>query len=139
MKQVEPANFSFESFKISYFSFNEENYSSTDLELNFEPQGVYDERNGNFELTLLFTVYGVHTPNSIIFNVKSVANFKFKTPIKIEELPKYFYPNSIAIIYPYIRAFISTMTIQANTKLLKLGLLNLSGLANVLKENTTKI
>jgi len=39
-------------------------------------------------------------------------------------------------MFPYIRAFVSTLTLQANTKLLKLGLMNLSELEEPLKKNT---
>lgn len=42
------------------------------------------------------------------------AVFNFGCSIKFEEIPSYFYANSIAIIFPYVRAFISTVTLQAN-------------------------
>ena len=74
-----------------------------------------------------------------VFKINSTAIFKFSSAIQIEEIPSYFYRNAIAIVFPYIRAFISTLTLQANTRLLKLGLMNLSALEKPLKENTVVI
>jgi hypothetical protein len=42
-------------------------------------------------------------------------------------------------MFPYLRVFASTLTLQANTKLLKLGLMNLSDLEVPLKENVSVI
>ncbi|MBK7039827.1 MAG: protein-export chaperone SecB [Bacteroidetes bacterium] len=55
------------------------------------------------------------------------------------EIPTFFYKNCIAIIFPYLRAFLSTLTLQANVKPLILPLMNLSGLEKPLIENTVLI
>lgn len=34
----------------------------------------------------------------------------------LDDIPEYFYANSIAILFPYIRVFVSTVTLQANIK-----------------------
>ena len=48
-----------------------------------------------------------------------------------------FISNSIAILFPYVRAFVSTLTLQANIKPILLPTLNLSSLQDILRENTT--
>ena len=63
----------------------------------------------------------------------------FNGSTSIEDIPEYFYPNSIAIIFPYIRAFVSTLSLQANVKPIVLPTINLIGLTNELKENTSII
>lgn len=52
------------------------------------------------------------------------------------EIPNYFYANSLAIIFPYIRAFVSTITLQSNMHPIVLPTVNLMGLSEKLKRNT---
>lgn len=54
-------------------------------------------------------------------------------------MPSYFYRNSIAIVFPYIRAFISTVTLQANIPPIILPTMNLTSLEIPLKQNTTNV
>ena len=54
----------------------------------------------------------------------------------LEEIPGFFYPNSLAIIFPYVRAFVSTITLQANVHPVMLPTLNLIGLTEELRSNT---
>lgn len=68
------------------------------------------------------------------------ASFQFSEDvIDIEDIPTYFYANSIAIVFPYLRAFISSLTIQANLKPMILPTMNLTSLSSPLKENVTVI
>lgn len=64
------------------------------------------------------------------------AEFKFQDVNSLEEIPDYFYANSIAIIFPYLRAFVSTVTLQANIVPLLLPTMNLSNLQVELKAHT---
>ena len=139
MVDVEKASFSFESFKVPIFSSNESNHSGSDLQLGFSPAGKYNTNNGEFELKLQFITHESNKVDKIIFELTSVAVFKFSKSIPFEDIPPFFYKNAIAIMFPYLRAFISTLTLQANTKLLNLGLMNLSDLEKPLKDNTISI
>lgn len=38
----------------------------------------------------------------------------FESARTLEDIPDYFYANSIAILFPYVRAFVSTVSLQAN-------------------------
>lgn len=69
-------------------------------------------------------------------NILCKACFVFKEPVAFEEIPNYFYLNSIAILFPYIRAFVSIITLQANINALVLPTMNLASLQETLKENT---
>lgn len=59
--------------------------------------------------------------------------------ITIADIPEYFYPNSLAIVFPYVRAFVSTITLQANVQPVVLPTINLMGITEELKEQTTVI
>ena len=68
--------------------------------------------------------------------VNCVAWFEFQDVERIEDIPDYFYANSIAILFPYVRAFVSTLTLQANVPPMVLPTLNLFPLQKILQENT---
>ena len=139
MMEAQKAAFSFESFKVPKFSYNEGNQIGSEVRLSFDPSGKFNSSTGEFELTLLFVTNNATDLEKVIFELTSIAVFKFSSPIKFEEIPSFFYKNAIAIMFPYVRAFISTLTLQSNTKLLKLGLMNLTNLENPLIEHTIQL
>jgi len=57
----------------------------------------------------------------------------------MEDIPDFFYKNSIAILFPYLRAYLSLVTTQANVPGIILPTYNLSGLEEELRSNTTEI
>ena len=139
MLKSEQASFSLESFKVPKFSYDEGNDNDSNLVIGFSPSGKYNPKNGEFELTLLFISHSPEDSSKLVFELTSIAIFKFNEAISLSKIPSYFYLNSIAIMFPYVRAFISTLTLQANTKLLKLDLMNLSKLEKPLIDNTIEI
>jgi preprotein translocase subunit SecB len=139
MIETQKASFSFETFKVPKFSYNEENQTGADLKIGFMPSGKFHSSKGEFELTLLFITTDATELDRVIFELTSIAVFKFDSKIKLESIPSFFYKNAIAIMFPYVRAFISTLTLQANTKILNLSLLNLSNLEKPLIENTVEL
>lgn len=128
-------------FSISHYSFSKAELNLKNLpnnatfSLHFSPVGQYDEKSGIFELTLSFKAK-VGNKNVVFVECNSV--FSFKDPVKLEEIPSYFYPNSIAIVFPYIRAFVSTLSLQANVQPIILPTMNLFGLQEELRKNTIK-
>ena len=62
--------------------------------------------------------------------------FKFEEVNNFDEIPDFFYRNSIAILFPYLRAYVSMVTTQANVPGIILPTLNLSHLEHDLKSNT---
>lgn len=139
MLEAKKAAFSFDSFKVPKFSYNEGNHFGSELTLGFLPSGKYNPKDGKFDLTLEFITHVSSQENTPIFELTAVATFIFDAPIPLSDIPEFFYKNSIAIMFPYVRAFVSTLTLQANTKLLRLGVMNLSDLDKPLKERTVEI
>ena len=68
--------------------------------------------------------------------IRCRGSFAFENVNSFEESPDFFYVNSIAILFPYIRAYISLVTTQANVPGIILPTYNLSGLKDQLRENT---
>ncbi|MFN0049346.1 MAG: protein-export chaperone SecB [Cytophagales bacterium] len=134
MSEIVNASFGFSSYKILNFSFNEPKESSENISLFFEPSGIYDETNGEFCLTLIFQAKENDNDNFIITS-KIQAVFRFSEAHDFEELPSFFYKNSIAIVFPYLRAFIGSLTIQANVVPIMIPILNLSSIESDFKAN----
>ena len=136
MAEPKKASFSFSKFKVPSFSYKDSGKNETDLKLSFNPKGEFNPKNGKFELTIEFIGFENEKIDEPVIKVIGVSEFLFSEPINLDKIPPYFYNNSIAIVFPYLRAFISTLTLQSNTGVIMLGLLNFTGMGEVLKNNT---
>lgn len=134
---VNKAAFSLEGYRFEEVHLELQNIRpSSNFDVDFLPSGIFNSQSGVFRLSFTFTATTEASGNPVVV-VKCVAFFKFENIHKLDEIPEYFYANSIAIMFPYIRAFISTITLQANIQPLLLPTLNLSSLQTKLKQNTT--
>jgi preprotein translocase subunit SecB len=127
--------FTFSKFRVSKFSYEETGKYNDDLEIEFEPKGKYNTQAGLYELYLTFSAIDKESGKSVM-NIESIAEFLFDKPYTFEELPPYFFANSIPILFPYLRAFVSAFTLQANANVVMLGLIKFSNVAEPLKDNT---
>jgi len=135
MKQVEKASFSFDSYKIIKFSYLDPNQDTDTVSFGINPSGNYSEKNGIFTTQFDFVIkYGENNEKELL-SVTMQAVFNFGGQLSYTDIPPFFFINSTGIVFPYLRAFISTLTTLANVKPLLLGLLNLSSLESVFKEN----
>lgn len=126
-------NYTFEKINIDYSK-----SKSDDIEILFSPKGIYKSSNSEFELNIVFEAKCNGFSENFV-EISCIAHFKFNEETTYEDIPDYFYANSIAIIFPYIRAFVSTVTLQANMEPMVLPTLNLTALEKPLKENTIQI
>ena len=129
-------------FKLDNFVFNKAELDftkrkSSELVLKFTPNGKFFLATKNYELNLLFTASDSESDNVVLVNC--LATFSFQDVMELEDIPDFFYANSIAIIFPYIRAFVSTLTLQANIPPIVLPTLNLSQLRTILRDNTQEV
>lgn len=106
-----------------------------ELKIEFSPRGVFNSDNSTYELDFDVNVECKETGKEVI-SVSCVALFSFNGSIAISDIPEYFYPNSLAIMFPYIRAFVSTISLQANVRPIVLPTVNLMGLTEELKRRT---
>lgn len=140
-KKILPAAFSLINFKFIEFHFDYESAPSDQkLDINFNPSGIFHNNNKNYDLKIEFLASDESKQKVNAFiKVSILAEFDFKNVSSIEEIPSYFYKNSIAIVYPYIRAFVSNLSLQANYGPFILPTLNLSMLEDTLMKNTTAV
>lgn len=131
---MDKAAFSLESYEFEKIFVDYSN-NTDDIRLDFLPSGTYFTDSGVFRLKLEFIASDEELEEDFV-RIECNAEFEFEEPIEFDSIPRYFYTNCIAIIFPYIRAFISTLTLQANIAPVVLPTLNLSRLAGPLEENT---
>ncbi|MCQ2209001.1 MAG: hypothetical protein MJZ34_01795 [Paludibacteraceae bacterium] len=133
--EVINAAFSLVSYEFPNVNMQGEYRPTTEtLSINFSTNGEYDAEQGLFNLIFSTQISGKNTNPYI--SVLCKAKYKFNSPIAFEEIPDYFYTNSIAILFPYVRAYISLLTTQANQRAVILPTYNLSSLASQLQKNT---
>ena len=107
------------------------------INISFLPSGIYQKNKGIYNLTFVFVAWeDEKSQEDFEVKVKCNAEFQFNGPIGFDEIPAFFYPNSIAIVFPYVRAFVSTLTLQANVQPILLPTINLSSLQETLRNNT---
>lgn len=135
---MDQASFKFVNYKVVNFSFNSDNIKGEDISIKLDPSGVYSNNDKVFTLKFKFYAFNKEASHNEHFVYCDMqADFVFSDGVvNLDSIPKYFYPNSIAIVFPYLRSFISSLTIQANLKPIILPTMNLTSLSNPLQQNT---
>jgi preprotein translocase subunit SecB len=135
MNHLESASFKFENYRITNFSFSDPENDEQELNIGFNPSGLFIRDSSTYILEFEFSASGEDDGKQII-NAKMIGIFKFENISDLKDIPQYFYQNSIAIVFPFMRSFVSTLTMMGGIKHLLLPILNLSSLEKTLKENT---
>ena len=129
------------AFQLQTYMFNDiklffEGQKPKGISVFFHPKGVFDSENKTFDLTLLFHASETETDENPFIRINCIGTFKFEGVNSIEEIPSFFWKNAIAILFPYIRGFVSSLTALANITPLILPTYNLGELEGPLRENT---
>ncbi len=133
---MQKAAFSIINYQFDKVSIDLANHKSKELALAFDTRGIFNAEESIYEL--IFLVSASHQEKEKPFvTVQCKGFFKFENVSTIEEIPDFFYRNCIAILFPYVRAYVSLVTTQANVPGIILPTLNLSNLEDGLKKNTT--
>ncbi len=132
------AAFSLDNYRFEKVNIDFSKKISNSLDIAFSPSGRYISKESVFELKFIFAAHNGEVADAFV-KIECIALYKFEKNLQFEDIPTYFYRNSIAIIFPYVRAFISTVTLQANIPPIVLPTMNLSSLEVPLKESTVNI
>lgn len=132
---MEKAAFKLDSYQFTKASLDFNIPDNTELNITFNPKGTFHTERRQYDLAFDVVVECKETGTKVV-EVSCVASFTFEGQVSIENIPDYFYPNSLAILFPYIRAFVSTISLQANVRPVILPTINLMGLTEELKRNT---
>lgn len=130
------ATFQFEGYRIekSVFIRNAGGIAKS-FSIDIQPRGRYFSENNEFELFLSLIL---KDENSIInIEIEAVGNFKLNEQCSDETMKNFFYVNAPAILFPYIRAYIASLTtLSGYLTPIILPTMNLSGLTSTLEKNT---
>ncbi|MEZ7706706.1 protein-export chaperone SecB [Prevotella melaninogenica] len=126
------------NYKFTKATLNFDIPEDAEFVIDFKPSGKLKEIEGTYDLSF-DTIVKCEETDTIIVEVSCIAQFSFMDRIKFEEIPDFFYPNSLAILFPYIRAFVSTLSLQANSSPMILPTVNLMGLTEKLRDNTSVV
>lgn len=138
---MEKAAFRFHNYYFTKAKIEFPTQAERDLDLNvkFFPKGKFFKEESMFRLQLGVIVSSSKDELEMnLVEIDCCAEFVFSEQTELCNIPSFFYPNSIAIIFPYIRAFISTLSLQANMNPIILPTMNLTSLQEDLKNNTTE-
>jgi len=134
---MQKATFSIVNYQFDKVNIDLTNHKGKELSLSFDTSGVFIQENSTYELTFMAAVFSQNVAEPFA-QVQSKGLFKFENVSKIEDIPDFFYRNCIAILFPYLRAYLSLVTTQANVPGIILPTLNLSSLEANLRRNTTQ-
>src|SRR5690606_31914155 len=95
------------------------------VSIDIKPSGVIDEKKKSYAIFLAIDLKD--DKDSFTISLKAVGLFKFKASVKQNDLNNYFYTNAPAIIFPYIRSYISAVSALSGLSPINLPVMNLSG------------
>jgi preprotein translocase subunit SecB len=134
---MQKAVFSIQNYIFDKVILNLENQISQDISLSFDTKGIFFSDETKYELTFSVSAFNDEkTIENPFVYIRCKGTFAFENVINIEDFPPYFFRNAIAILFPYVRAYISIITSQANIPGVILPTMNLSSLEEELRLNT---
>ncbi len=132
------SKFQFKSFRIKRSlieRFNDD--TSKQISLSFSPKGTLNKVESSFQLDLGLIIKDEN--KSFVIEIDASAYYKFEKSVGHDDLNTMFYFNAPALLFPYVRAYISTLTNLSGFEPINLPTLNMTGLGERLKENTEEI
>lgn len=121
---MQNAAFSIINYHFDKVNIDLDNKRSDNLSLGFDTSGIYTVDSKIFELIFIVQVKTEDGEKPFI-SIRCRGSFKFDSLSSFDEIPDFFYRNSIAILFPYVRAYLSLVTTQANIPGVILPTLNL--------------
>ena len=138
-EKAQKATFQFKGFEICESTLTKKENCEVGDEFNLTiiPRGQINREKLQYTLTL--TVLLQDAEENFSAEVKGIGHYGFKDGIDEEMLNNYFYVNAPAILFPYLRAYISTLTNLSGYKTVTMPTINLVPLKEQLMANTTEL
>ena len=132
------SKFQFKGYRINRSLIElDENSNFENLKISFAVSGLVKRVENLFILNLSVKIK--NNESNLKIEVDTIANFLFEKVENIDDISSFFYNNSSAILFPYIRAYISTLTNLSGNRSITFPTMNLTNLADELQANTTII
>ncbi len=138
MSETKSADFQFQGFVIEQSIIElRDSARERELDIKLAPSGVIDNKNKIFKLKLGLEIN--EPGDEIYLKIVAVGSYVFNEEIEEKMLDSFFYLNAPAILFPYLRAYISTLTTLSGIPSVNLPTLNLTGFRAELKANTKEL
>lgn len=136
MSELKNSPFALAQFHIDEFSITRQFIDEGKPEFDFEPDGYIDHEENNFILTVQFNAKDSN--NAYDIKCKCTGFFRFRVEEGGElNLSTNFYVNAPAIVFPYIRAYIASITALSGLSTIHIPTMNFAvQIGEKLKQNT---
>lgn len=120
------AKFRFKGYKIveSHIVTNTEEETSQNLNVEFGQTVGVNEEGHNMRLEMMASISDEN--KALDIKVKAQGFFEFETDLKPDEKDIFFRTSAPAILFPYVRAYITTLSSLSGVKPVILPTLNMS-------------
>ncbi|MDD3688049.1 MAG: protein-export chaperone SecB [Bacteroidales bacterium] len=108
-----------------------------EISFGFDPKGIINAAEKKFELNLNVMIKDENEQLDI--KVSAIGIFIFHPDTDTTDLDNYFYVNAPAILFPYIRAYIASLTALSGVTTVTMPTLNMHAIGQDLKANTETI
>lgn len=127
METAKKSRFKFLGYKILNSTFKVEDKEVLDhqMQIEFEVKSMLNSDSNLFRLELISKIS--NKDNTIHIEVDIVGIFKFEKDIPEEMKENFFKCNAPALLFPYVRAYISSLTSLSGINPIILPTINLSG------------
>lgn len=132
MSTVAESSFQFIEFLVTESHLSLRRADGYDCQLSITPSGVVFPAKRQFQLQLQFEA--TDAVNQAEIKLVTMSLFTYANIPDIANSP-FLIQNSPAIVFPYIRAYISTLTTQSGISPIVLPTWNLSSLAELLRQH----
>ncbi|AII53814.1 protein-export chaperone SecB [Hymenobacter sp. APR13] len=128
------ARFSLQGIQVkeSYFTQSAE-ASGQDFAVDTEVEGIVNEATRTFQLHLRVRVSDEQ--ESFEARIHQVGNFVFDRDIEEKVLTNFFVINAPAMLFPFVRSYIASLTALSGYETILLPALNLQSLGESLRDN----
>lgn len=138
-ESIKKATFRFEGYKILRSNFEKRtNEEGREISIGFNPRGIISKSESTFELEV--DVVTKDDNDSFEVNLTAVGSFSFANlELDGDNLNPFFLINAPALLFPYVRAYITTLTALSGISPVILPTINLTGMKETLLKNITVI
>lgn len=129
------SSFQFNGFKVIKSFIEIKGNGSEELKLEIEPKAVLNNQNDIFTLEMKVSIID-ETGN---INIEIIVEGVYLIAERDENLKQFLFTNAPAILFPYVRSYITSLTALSGTTPIILPTMNLSSLKEKLSASLTEI
>lgn len=129
------SSFQFLDYKVVRSLIEINGVSSKELELEFEPKGILNNVNNVFTLVMTVRIFDLDKN----LNIEVVFEGEYSIGHRDENFNGFILSSAPAILFPYIRAYLTSLTALSGVNPIILPTMNLSGLQEKLKASLIEI